>query len=147
MFTGIVQGIAIGKWEFQTAPVKPEKARGRPVTAVAACLDGLELAPGPAPRRDLTGPLARPPPWWWLRIQSCRPRPADPGRPGLNRLDLAFVGNCNFAGLLLHFGLLRHLQRPQLGVLCQHPMEADASLGDPFAPSAGARKLPSTGDR
>jgi hypothetical protein len=32
-------------------------------------------------------------------------------RPGLNRLDIALAGNCDFGGPLSYLGLLRHHQR------------------------------------
>lgn len=52
-----------------------------------------------------------------------QPRLADTVRPGLNLLDLAYVGNYDFGGLRLHLGSLRFHQRPQLRIRGQHPMK------------------------
>ena len=53
-----------------------------------------------------------------------QPRPADAVRSALNRLGLAFAGNCGLGGPLHHFGPLWRHQRPQLGVRGQHAMVA-----------------------
>jgi hypothetical protein len=62
-------------------------------------------------------------------------RPADAVRPGLNRLDIALAGNCDFGGPFLYLGLLRHHQRAQPGVGCQHAVVLVTALR-PTVPSA-----------
>ena len=67
-----------------------------------------------------------------------QPRPADAVRPGRNRLGLAYTGHCDFDGLLLHLGSLRHHQRPQLRVGGQHPVKADQVQPRAAAPAPPA---------
>ena len=54
-----------------------------------------------------------------------QPCPADAVRPAVNRLGLAFVGSCDFGGLLLHLRSLRHHQWPKLRVRGQNAVEPD----------------------
>ena len=64
------------------------------------------------------------------------------GQPHLKRVELACVANGFFIGFLLYLGSLRHHQRPQLRVRCQHPMKPDTGAaaamepgGNPFPPT------------
>ena len=52
-------------------------------------------------------------------------RPAAAVRSALNRLGLAFAGNCGLGGPLHHLGPLWRHQRPQLGVRGQHALVPD----------------------
>jgi hypothetical protein len=112
---------------------------GWPIDAV---LDGLELASAPLSCRDSAGPLPIRFDWGSLHLNirvdpeyigiepTCGAAPSwlplsDAVRPGLNRLDIALAGNCDFGGPLLYLGLLRHHQRAQPGVGCQHAVVPD----------------------
>jgi microcystin degradation protein MlrC len=78
-----------------------------------------------------------------------QPRPADAVRPGLNRLDIALAGNCDFGGPLLYLGLLRHHQRAQPGgraaLEAGLGAELDLALGQSVSTFGGRSDAPVRG--